>query len=314
MEMKKQFVFFLFLFSAFGCMAQADDVLLVYAVKGRVTVTENGQESPVKTGRVLHVNDVIKTEKGATLTMICSRGRPLSISREGVFPVKMWRDSCNYKQHSISSSYFRYIWGQLYSYSPENKAAAAKKSDMAVIRGEDPDMLKPAAKKKSRLSISKGMDTVFFFNKLQNFPLSWNGMNYKGTYTFTVYDAKGVKVLFRDTLRASYIAISQFSDRLQPGKMYRWNVAMKGAGVSRKRVLYYHPGSDMADNYISSLKLPEHIMEDSASASFRVAYMLEKKHYLESALLWYELANAAAPEPELFRDQLIRFRNEFWIR
>ena len=61
-------------------------------------------------------------------------------------------------------------------------------------------------------------------------------------------------------------------------------------------------------------RVPTAIPEDSASQYFRIAFLLEKKHYLADALTWYQKATLADPSIEAYRDKFIRFRNEFWIR
>ncbi|MFN8290665.1 MAG: hypothetical protein U0U70_10435 [Chitinophagaceae bacterium] len=313
----KPLLFLLAAFCPFTLFAQQSNDLLVYSVKGKVSVIRDADKNkavPVKIGSVLHVGDLISADKSASVTMLCNQGKPILLNKEGTFALKTWKDSCREDKSSLSSSYFRFIWGQMYSYSPENKEAHRPKSDMAVVRGEEPLESGPVVKTPPSLQFSKGMDTVDYFNKLDNFPLSWRGNNYSDKYIFKLYNAKGTKLLFRDTLRTSYILISRFRDRMQPGQQYRWTVSMKKGGPSKKRVLRYHASSADIDQFIAGLTLPAGITEDSATSSFRVAYLLEAKHFLEPALLWYEQANAADPSNELFRDQLTRYRNEFWIR
>lgn len=315
--MKNKILIILVLLYSLNGAAQQPNDLLVYSVKGKVLVMRAADSSkalPVKIGSVLHNGDRINTEKNATLTMLCNQGKTIVLNKEGNFAVKKWKDSCKTQQNSLSSSYFRFIWGQMYSYSPENIAAHHPKSDLAVVRGEQPDDMVTAGTKPATLSFSKGMDTVVYFNQLDNFPLSWTAGNYSGKFIFRLYNEKGTKLLYKDTLRTSFIPIGRFLDKMMPGKNYRWSVSMKKGNPSKKRVLKYKAGTAEAEKFIAGLRLPDGVEEDSATASFRVAYMLEQRHYLEPALLWYERANAAAPDNELFRDQLTRFRNEFWIR
>ncbi|MGQ0740611.1 MAG: hypothetical protein ACT4OJ_16300 [Bacteroidota bacterium] len=302
-------VIFLFIAAPFFLHAQQGDELLAYSVKGKVTVVYKNEEAAVKIGKVLKPGAVIKTQKDASLTMLCNKGKPLSVTKEGSFPVNNWKDSCRTPGGSVTSNYFKYIWNQLYAYSPEYKEEMRKKNDMAVSRGDPPP--KTTSPKKARLSFSKGMDTVNYDG--ENFPLSWTGSHFQGKYLFTLYNAKGDKVLFGDSLRQSYISIDSFQHLLEPGKSYRWNVTMKGMPASKKRVLVYIPAGQLND-YMINLFLPVDVPEDTASQFFRVAWMLELKHYLAEALIWYQKAAVAAPDTELFRDQLIRFRNEFWIR
>ena len=65
---------------------------------------------------------------------------------------------------------------------------------------------------------------------------------------------------------------------------------------------------------MDQLLKPFAIEEDSATASFRIAYSLELSHYLSAAYQWYQQAAIQDPEMPIYRDQLTRFRNDYWIR
>ncbi|HUR66506.1 MAG TPA: hypothetical protein VMZ03_09150 [Chitinophagaceae bacterium] len=290
-------------------LAQKGDELLVYAVKGKVSSVFNNQESPVKIGKVLPAGATIKTEKGASVTVLCSKGKAFSVTKEGSYPVSNWKDSCRVASNSVTANYFKYIWGQLYTYSPQYKEETRKKSEMAVVRGDEPTG--SGTRKKPRIEFSPGMDTLNYDGN--NFPLSWNGIFYTGKYIFTLYNAKG-KLLYRDSTRYTYITTDDIKHLLNEGNTYRWTIGGKGIPASKKKVLQYVRAPKAAD-HLSKIQVPLDITEDSASVFFRIAYLLERSHYLAEAYTWYLKANDASdPEVELYRDQLIRFRNEFWIR
>ncbi len=299
---------FLSLFSL-PVIAQQGDELLVYSVKGMVTSVYRQEETVVKVGKVLLPGTLIKTQKNASLTMLCKKGNPLCLNKEGVFPISNWKDSCRSTSQSLLSNYFSYIWSQFYTYSPEYKEEMAKKNELAVSRGQGPfrDEWRPTTK--ISIKFSPGMDTVNYGGG--KFPLSWTCFDFRGKYLFSLYAAG--KLIFKDSVRNSYISIEQFKDLLEPGKSYRWTVSAPGSKPIRKRILNcVQP--EKIKLYIDNLLLPLGIPEDSASQYFRVAYLLEKKHYLADALTWYQRATASNPEIELYRDRFIRFRNEFWIR
>ena len=300
--------FFVLLFTI-PLSAQQGDELLVYAVKGKVSSIFNNQESPVKIGKVLPAASTIRTEKGASLTVICSKGKPYSVSKEGTYSVAKWKDSCRTGGNSVSSSYFKFVWNQLYAYSPEHKEEMRKKTEMAVVRGDEPET--SIAKKKPVLEFSRGMDTLNYDGN--NFPLSWNGLFYTGKYIFSLYNEKG-KLLYRDSTRYTYINTDDLKQLLKEGGSYRWTIGGKGLITSKKRLLRYVPAQKTAD-HLNKILTPLDMPEDTASFYFRVAYLLEKDNYLAQAYNWYQKANDASDsEVELYRDQLIRFRNEFWIR
>lgn len=307
--MKKNSFLFVFLLLAVSSEAQRGDELLVYSVKGKVTAIYKKKETQVKIGKVLVPGCVIKTEKDAKLTMLCTKGKPISLAKQGSFPVTRWKDSCKTTTASITSNYFKYIWDQLYSYSPEHKEQMRRRNDMAVARGEPSAGIKP--KKFTKLEFSKGMDTVNYDGS--PFRLSWSGSGYKGYYHFTLYDEKAAKILYQDSLKRNFIAIDSFRHLLTEGESYRWTIAAYGVPVSKKRVLNY-VSHQQTESETGQLLKPLPFPEDSATTSFRVAYILERMHFLAEAYNWYTKANEQNPDMELYRDQLIRFRNEFWIR
>src|SRR5215213_3812616 len=118
--MKAFFLFFGVFSFGFLC-AQKGDELLVYSLKGGVTVVENNNESRAKIGKILKPGSVIKTQKLAKLTMVCKQGKAISLTKEGIFPVETWKDSCLVSNNSITTKYFQYVWDQLYARSDDYK-------------------------------------------------------------------------------------------------------------------------------------------------------------------------------------------------
>lgn len=289
--------------------AQRGDELLVYAVKGEVTAIYKQQESRVKIGKVLRQGTTIRTAKDASLTMLCTKGKAISLQKEGSFPLSRWRDSCTVTDGSITANYFKYIWQQMYAYSPEKKEEMRRRNNMAVSRGENP--VSGKNQKFRKLEISKSLDTLQFDG--DPFVLSWTGNGYRGMYYFALYDASGKDTVYRDSSRLSFIDIKKFAGLLEPGKSYRWSVKANEVPASKKRVLNYVLPEEK-QRLMDQLMKPLAFEEDSATVSFRIAYSLELSHYLSAAYYWYQQATIQNPEMPIYSDQLTRFRNEYWIR
>ncbi len=291
--------------------AQQGDELLVYAVKGNVTALYKNEETAVKIGRVLFPGTVIKTQKESSLTMLCKKGRAVNLTKEGNFPVNLWKDSCRVTSASITSNYFTYIWNQFYTYSPEYKEAMRKRSELAVTRGDETYRYKAPPKNRIRISFGPGMDTVNYGGG--RFPLSWTCFDYNGRYVFMLFDARGSRIIYQDSIWENYIPLEHLAPYLETGKSYKWTITAPKAGFIKKRVLNIVPAEKITA-YRDSLLQPISPAEDSASRFFRVGFMLEKKHYLAEALKCYQQAALAEPEIEAYRDYFIRFRNDYWIR
>jgi hypothetical protein len=211
----------------------------------------------------------------------------------------------------LFANYFSFVWNQFYEYSPEHKDALRKSNQGAVTRGEGTLKEKRIRNNRVRIEFSRGMDTVNYTGK--DFTLSWSCFDYHDKFLFRLYDEKGSTLIYSDSTWENTVPVSSMVRYLEPGKKYKWTITAPRAGFIKKRLLYYE-GGERVRSLINSWLLPDTYAEDSATIYFRTAYMLERAHYPAEALEFYEKANYADPSIELYRDQLIRFRNEYWIR
>ena len=302
----------IFLAAAFSgsTLAQQGKELLVYAVKGKATAVYQNISFPLKIGKVLQPGTVITTEKDASLTLLCQQGKPISVSQAGQFPLSKWKDSCSTgTAHTVSGNYFRYIWQQLYANSPEHKEEKRRQNNLAVSRGESQGTV--PAKSQRGIQFKPGMDTVY--DDGSSFPLSWTAPVNTGPYFFTLLDANGKKAVYRDTVRSPFIAIDSFRHLLKEGNTYRWTVGARGMKTSRSRILRV-VGPEKGRRLLEQCLLPTVFEEEPAAQCLRVAYTLEKNHYLGAALSWYSQAAEKGGEETFFQEQLTRFRNDYWIR
>ncbi len=307
----KKLLTFLILCFFYGASAQRGDELLVYSVKGKVTATYKNEETPVKVGKVLNQGMTIKTEKDARLTMVCKQGKPLSVTKEGVYPVSRWKDSCKNINGSITSNYFQYIWSELYHRSDEYKEDLEKNNNLAVVRGDAPYRYEVYPEGMLMVEFSPALDTINYATG--SFPLAWICYDYAGKYQFQLYTSKERRLVFKDSIDGNEILIDRFRKKLKPGTSYAWTITAKAkTGVIRRRILNVVPEAKISD-YIVSIKQTVDVHEDSAAQYFRIGYLLEKKHYLADAYLYYQQAAAADPEVSLYRDKLTSFRYEFHL-
>ena len=294
------------LFFVCSAHAQKGDELLVYSMKGNVTVIENSKESRLKIGKVLKPGSTIKTQKLAKLTMVCKQGKPLTVTKEGIFPVNKWKDSCTTGQSSVTSKYFQYIWDQLYVRSEDYKnehpdgVGAVVRSD-APVRGEE----------QLEIEFNEGLDTLNYATGI--FPLSWStNLEYSGKYNFTLFNIMSGKELYKDSISGNSIMIDKIKKIMRPGTMYGWSVAAKKTGVCNGGVIKYLPLRAISQQ-VTRLQKSVDVPEDQAAQYFRVAYLLENSHYLADAFIYYKKAAKAAPDVELYQEKLSQFRKTFRI-
>ncbi len=288
--------------------AQTGDDLMVYSMKGTVTVIENSIESKAKIGKVLKPGSTIKTQKLAKLTMVCKQGKPLTVTKEGIFPVTKWKDSCeSNNDNSVTTKYFQYIWEQLslqnngYKKNKSGDIGAVSKNE-APIRGED-DM---------EILFNEQLDTVCYATG--NFPLSWKTSSvYRGKYFFRLADTKTGTIIFSDSMASSSIRIDLFKRRMKIGGAYQWSVATKLTGVYAAGVINYVSPKTVSQQIIIFQKAID-VPEDIAARYFRTAYLLQQNHYLADAYLYYQKAVNAAPDVIFYKEQLNMFEKEFQLQ
>lgn len=307
--MKKYFLVQVILFSVATSFAQRGDELLVYSVKGKVTAVYNNEESVVKIGRVLKPGMLLKTDRDAKLTMICRQGKALCVTQPGTYPLSKWKDSCRSEKGSITSNYLQYVWSELYHRSKEYKEELEKYGHMGITRGDPYGRFDDYPEGMVVVEFPRRLDTINYATG--NFPLSWMCYDFNGNYQFQLYTAKERKLVFKDSTKGDYLHIRQFSDKLNPGTRYAWTVAAKAnTGVIRRRILNC-VAAETVNKMINDLITTVDFEEDIAAQSFRIAYMLEKKHFFAEAYEYYQKAAGAEPDAELYRSKLLAFRYEF---
>ena len=286
--------------------AQKGDELLVYSIKGTVTVIENTKESNVKIGKVLKPGATIKTQKLAKLTMVCKEGKPLSITKEGIFPIVKWKDSCFIANNSMTSKYFQYIWDQLYVRSEDYK----KEHPLEVVENERSEA-PVRGEKVLEIEFNEWLDTINYAAGI--FTLSWTPtIDYTGKYNFVLLDIKSGKQLYSDSISGNSILIGKLNKYMRPGNSYSWSVAAGKTGVSDERVINCLPIRKINQQISKLLKLID-VPEDKAAQYFRVAYLLEKNHYFADAFMFYKKSVKESIGIDFFQEKLIEFEKKFQL-
>lgn len=282
--------------------AQKGDELLVYSLQGDVTVLEGNKETKLKIGKVLKKGSLIKTKKNAKLTMVCKEGRPIAVTKEGNYPVDLWRDSCATYQGSVTSRYFQYIWDQMYVRSDDYKKdiAGSGLTDAPVRGSENQELFFPG--KPDTIQYAAGV-----------FPISWTTkFPYTGPYIFVMTNTRTKNVVYRDSLDAPTRSLDLLKKYMKPGNCYSWTIKTAFTDAVEGGIICYStPGK--RNNKISNLKKISDVPEDLSSQSFRIAYMLEQEGWLADAYLHYRKAAEADPSIEFYKEMLQDFKTRMFI-
>lgn len=282
-------------------MAQKGDELLVYSLTGNVTVVENNKETKVKIGKVLKPGTTIKTQRQAKLTLVCKQGKPITITKEGSFPVEKWKDSCDTNNNSVTTKYFQFIWDQLYVRSEEYKKDHPDGVDMttaAPVRGEE----------ELEIILNQWMDTVYYASG--NFPLSWStNRDYTGKFYFSLYSTKTKKLLFSQSLLKNAVDINSIKKYMRPGNLYSWKVSVSNTIEGGGFIKYV--SLSVVSSHVNKLKKMVNVPEDPAAQSFRLAYLLQETGYTPEAWLYYKKAARTPNGISLYNEKMEEFKKEF---
>ena len=289
----------LHLFSS--AFSQNGEELLVYSLKGNVTVLENNKESKLKIGKVLKPGATVKTQRDAQLTMVCKEGRPISVTREGSFPVEIWKDSCSTNHISVTSKYFQYIWDQLYVRSDDYKKShpGVTETTGAPVRGND----------EKEIIITESLDTMNYATGL--FYLSWaTSFPYSGDYVFVLTNTKTKKQVYADSNKTNMRNLNALKKYMKPGNSYSWSVSTRETGLTEGGIINCLSVKAISQHAVR-LRKNISVPEEPAAQYFRTAYLLEQGHYLADAYLFYIKAAQTDRSIDLYFDVLNDFAAKF---
>lgn len=301
--MKKN-IFLCLCFAATAAAGQTGEELLVYSIRGNVTVIENNQETKARIGKVLKAGSSIRAQRLSRITMVCKQGKPLSVTKEGTYPVVRWKDSCNADQHSVTSRYFQFVWDQLYIRSDDYKkkhpeAIGAVTRDDAPVRGQE----------ELEIETTLGLDTVQYAGAA--FALTWRtNLDYAGNYFFSLTDVKTGKTVYSDSLATRQVWLTDLRKYLRAGKMYSWSVGAPKTSTTEGGIIRCWP-SRKSGQVSRKMQRMVNVPEEPAAAFFRTAYLLESEYWLANAWQYYQKAVKTAPGEEFYREQLEAFEKRY---
>lgn len=303
-EMMKKIAAAFILFLTLRAGAQNGEDLMVYSIKGTVTVIENNKETKARIGKLLKPGAVIRTARAAKMTMVCKQGKPLSVIKEGSYPVVRWKDSCTADHHSVSARYFQFVWDQLYVRSDEYRkkhpdAVGAVVRDDAPVRGQE----------ELEITSMTGADTLEFAGG--DFYIGWQtNQEFTGMFLFTLRNAETGETLLEDSTRNRFFLLTRLRKYLRHGITYSWSVSVPRTTAAEEGFLRYWPVNKRQQQVRTMQQLVK-VPEEPAAGYFRTAYLLENEYWLADAWNYYRKAVKAAPAESFFREQLQEFEIKY---
>ena len=297
---KLRFVIILALFT--GVVTAQENNFLLYSFKGNVSVVENKIESKAKVGKSLTSSAAIKVPAGSMVTLICNEGAMFTINKSGIFQLNNFGDSCRVSSNSVSANYVKYVWAQMTKSggSPGSNRKAYMNTVGAVSRSIN------------NIWIDPRLDTINY--SAGDFPLSWKSYSEAKDFEFLLYNADNISTPFFSTnVSKLKIPIKDIIGKIKPGISYFWTAAVKGEENEEIKVFNYVT-KETFNSVLESIKSQGTSFEAPAEQAYRIAFMLEDKHYLSEAYQFYTKAAAADPTNVLYRSTLMSFKKDYEIK
>ena len=297
---KLQFLIILSLFTS--VVTAQENNFLLYSFKGNVSVVENKIESKAKVGKSLTSAAAIKVPAGSMVSLICNEGSMFSINKSGIFQLNNFGDSCRVSSNSVSANYVKYVWAQMTKSggSPGSNRKAYMNTVGAVSRSIN------------NIWIDPRLDTINYSGG--DFPLSWKSYSEAKDFEFLLYNADNISTPFFSTnISKLKIPIKDIIGKIKPGISYFWTAAVKGEENEEIKVFNYVT-KETFNSELESIKSQGTSFEAPAEQAYRIAFMLEDKHYLSEAYQYYTKAAAADPTNVLYRSTLMSFKKDYEIK
>ncbi len=280
--------------------AQNSNSFLIYSVKGTVTISENNKEVKAQIGKIFSDNAKLIVSANSLVSIICNEKSLFSIVKAGNYSMQQFKDSCTINKSSITSSYLKFIWGQLTTAkgSPEKNRKNYMNNVGAVSRSN------------ISIWIDSRLDTINYNNG--TFPISWKCYSDVTEFNFQLLDA-GNSVFQKTINNSTIINIPDFVEPLQYNTPYTWTLKAKDEENTEKRVLIKWDNASY-NKLLAKFVATKDGFETAAEENFRLGFLLESARFYSEAYQHYKKALQLNPELELYQKTLAAFRNDYGIK
>ena len=298
--MKFFFVVVVFVTAALNLQAQNPNSFLIYSVKGTVTISENNTTAKAQIGKIFSENAKIIVGANSLVSIICNEKSLFSIVKVGSYSMQQFKDSCVTNKSSITSSYLKFIWGQLTTVkgSPEKNRKNYMNNVGAVSRSN------------ISIWIDSRLDTINYSNG--NFPISWKCYSDVTEFNFQLLDER--KTVFEKTIQNSTtLNIPDFVESLSYNKPYTWTLKAKDEENTEKRVLIKWDKTSF-NKLLAKFVAAKNGFETEAQENFRLGFLLESARFYSEAYQHYKKALQLNADVELYQKTLAAFKNDYGLK
>jgi hypothetical protein len=197
------------------------------------------------------------------------------------------------------------VWSELYTRSPDNPRAKFSGNPGAVIRNE-----KKSPPAIDVMRIHPSLDIINYESGL--FSISWAKHVSPVTYFFRLYDAGTNSLVFIDSTTGNTISVKRFIKFIKRGAGYTWTVDSRDAVSDQSREFNYHTAGT-TNKMISEFTDSNDLAEDEGSRYFRFAFMMEQRHFMADAYLYYKKAVQASPGMKWYQEKLNEFESDLLL-
>jgi|GEM_PF-1722131 len=270
----KTFLILLFLLGGF--CAGAQDSLLVYQLKGKVSLRINDKSQPLKIGNKFGTRQGrLEIEKGGSVILISSTYQAKEFVKSGAVN-DVWKSFPVVNATDVSGKYFSYVWEQFTHKhgSPEADRRKYMSNAGGVARGCP------------GVDVVHLPDTIFYTGK--SLRLRWTSKLPAGRLHFNL-QRKGAPA--DSSLRISAdtsVSLQMLQQQVKPGMRWDWSLQIdKQQPCAEGVIVYVSPEQYTATE--QALRKDIHLV-DPAGAALMLALMLDWAGYLDAAEGYYREA------------------------
>jgi hypothetical protein len=292
------------LFCLLAASISAQDSLVVYSTKGKVSIVEKNKSFLVKTAKVISSTSSITIPEEAGITLICEEGGFYSLSQPGIHSLHKIKDSCHKSNSRVLNNFLQYLWVQ----------ATRKPADPGKYRKDYLDNAGAISRDIFDIWVSRAFDTLNYSGVGGAFPIYWKSYKDAKQFIFSLYDSGNTeRPFYRTSVSDLKIPLVDLASQIKPSNTYYWSVSIGGEYDDPLYVLNYVT-KEIFNSVLANISEQKPAVEGPAEEAFRIAFMLENAHYLAEAHQYYTKAASLDAENTLYRSALLSFRKDYEIK
>ena len=297
-------------FTSLLCLAPlfilAQDMFVVYSVKGEVTIPGKRKTVLVNSGDQIPSSVPITISEGSGITLLGKDGVFFSASETGTHSLGRFSDSIDKSNSQLMHSFFKYLWNEamIKSSAPPGKRR----------KNYFPDPESRTGPTNPVWIDRRSFDTTNYSGIGGDFGFYWFSFTNEKEHEFSLYATPDTDTPFYKVIvKNRRIPFADLPLQIKPGNRYYWTANRIGENESSLYLLNYVT-KEVYDSVLMHIGKLKPVIEDPAAEAYRTAFMLEYSHYRAEAYQYYIKAVSLDPKNMLYRSTLTSFKKDYEIK